>query len=445
MRIRSFVVAIVSLALAGPALAQAVSPVAPVSPVPRGWQFERAVVLSRHGVRPPTRPDSTLDRDSATPWPDWPVPVGELTPRGAELLRIMGRFYRVLYGGLGLVEASICPPPNTVVAWTDVIERTRASGAALLAGLYPGCGNPILAHQADLSQPDPLFHPQPTASCPMDFAANRTAVLDRVGGSFEAVTNEYAPQLSLMQRTLCPPSEGRGAACGLGRRPTELVAAEEPGRVRLKGPLGTAAYASEVFLMEAAEGKPWNEVAWGRLSGEDQLRDLLKLNRLKMDLVQKTLPIARQHGSNLLSQIAGALQDGHDFPGLQRRAEPVRLGFLVGHDTNIANVARLLNLEWRIAGFETNDPSPGGALSFELLRDSRSGQRYVRLLFLGQTLDQLRNATPLDARTAPGMVEVAIPACSKDLVLNSCPLERFSAIVREAVDPACVSIAPLRP
>ena len=433
MRINVFVLAVVSLLSAVPAEAQ-------IAPVPRGWQFDRAVVLSRHGVRPPTKPNSVIDREAATPWPDWPVPAGDLTARGYELMTIMGRYYRVLYGGTGLVEANICPPPNIVVAWTDVIERTRRSGAALLAGLYPRCPNPILAHQADLSKPDPLFHPQPTPSCPMDAKADSATLLDRIGGNFDSLTREYAPQLSLMQQTLCPPGTADGRACGLGSGPTRVEPSSEPGRLHLTGPIGVAAFAAESFLMEAAEGKPWSEVAWGRLSGEGQLRELLKVNRLQMDLLQKTWPIARQHGSNMLAQIVGTLQDGHDFPGLQRRAEPVRLGFLVGHDTNVANVARLLNLGWRIPGFEENDASPGGALSFELLQDTRNGQRYVRVLYLAQTLDQLRNATPLDFNTRPGMVEVAIPGCAGDLVQNACPLERFVAIARAAIDPACVTV-----
>ena len=437
MHIRVFVAAVLSLLVAAPVEAQ-------IAPVPRGWQIERAVVLSRHGVRPPTKPNSEIDRESATPWPEWPVPFGDLTPRGYELMTIMGRYYRVLYGGSGLVEANICPPPNIVVAWTDVIQRTRQSGAALLAGLYPRCPNPILSHQADLSKPDPLFHPQPTATCPMDAAADTAAILERIGGNFGPVTREYAPQLSLMQETLCPPSAADGRACGLGHRMTRVEPSSEPGRLRLKGPIATAAFAAESFLMEAAEGKPWSEVAWGRLAGEAQLRDLLKVNRLQMDLLQKTLPIARQHGSNMLAQIVGALQDGHDFPGLQRRAEPVRLGFLVGHDTNVANVARLLNLGWQVAGFEANDPSPGGALSFELLRDTQTDRRYVRVLYLAQTFEQLRNAVQLDAVTRPGMVEVAVPGCAADLVQNACPLEKFVAVTRAAIDPACVTIPASR-
>ena len=91
-------------------------------------------------------------------------------------------------------------------------------------------------------------------------------------------------------------------------------------------------------------GLPANQVAWGRLSGDAAIRNLLKIHRLEVDLAEKTLPIAQQRGSNLLSQIVTTLQDGHKFPGAPNIAEPVRLAILIGHEHNIAHIERLLNL-----------------------------------------------------------------------------------------------------
>jgi 4-phytase/acid phosphatase len=435
MRIRVLVVVLMAVLLAEPAAAQ-------ILPIPPGWQIERAILLSRHGVRSPQKSAEEMDRNVATPWPAWPVPAGFLTPRGAELMRLMGRYYRVLYGGRGLVEASICPPRNSVVAWTDIDERTRQSGAALLTGMYPGCTNPVLRNQDDFTVPDPLFHPQPTASCPMDLAANRAAVLERIGGNFDSVLREYGPLLDQMQATLCPPGQAAsGGQCGLRSEPSAVLPARQGG-VRITGPVGIGAAAVETFLMESAEGMPTSQVAWGRLNGDAELRSLLEIRRLDMDLEQKTLAIARQRGSNLLAQISASLQNGHKFPGLLQLAEPVRLGLLVGHDINIANVARLLNVEWRIAGFQPNDASPGGALAFELLKDDRTGRRYVRLAFYAQTLDQMRRQTVLDFANPPGLVAVDLPACTRDAVEKACPLERFVAIATEAIDPACVTVKP---
>jgi len=433
MPIRVLVTVIFGLLLGEPAAAQ-------ILPIPPGWQMERAILLSRHGVRSPIKSNEELDKHVATPWPVWPVPPGFLSPRGAELMRLMGRYYRVLYGGRGLMEASICPPRNTVAAWTDIDQRTRLTGAALLNGMYPGCANPLLRNQDDFTVPDPLFHPQPSPSCPMDPAANRAAVLARIGGNFDSVLREYAPQLGAMQAILCPPGQtAAGRYCGLPSAPPS-VDTGSGGWVSISGPIGIASSAAESFLMQSAEGMPSSQVAWGRLSGDADLENLLKIHRLEFDLAHKTLPIARQHGSNLVAQIVATLQNGHKFPGLQGLAEPVRLGLLVGHDTNIAAVSRLLNVGWQIPGFQPNEASPGGALAFELLREVRTGRRYVRLAYYAQTLDQMRKVQVLDFEHPPGMVAVALPACASDAHEKACPLERFVAIANEAIDPGCVTI-----
>ena len=141
-------------------------------------------------------------------------------------------------------------------------------------------------------------------------------------------------------------------------------------------------------------------------------RDLLKIHRLEIDLVQKTPPIAQQRGSNLLSQIVTTLQDGHKFPGAPNTAEPVRLGILIGHEANVANIERLLNLGWQIPGFQANEASPGSALAFELFREVSTGQRYVRLAYFAQTPDQMRQATVLNLAERPGAMAVDLPACA---------------------------------
>lgn len=434
MSIRVLFIALMSTFWAG------LSPAVAQIPIPPGWQAERAVVLIRHGVRSPIKPNEELDKHAATPWPVWPVPPGYLTPRGAELMRLMGSYYRALHGGRGLTQTDDCPPAGTVAAWADNEQRTLESGKALLSGMYPRCANVVVRSQTDSAMPDLLFHPHPSPSCPMDAASNRAAVLERIGGDFSSVLREYAPQLSLMQATLCPAALAGGRKeCGLSSEPPS-VRNWPDGGVRIGGPIAIGANASENFMLEYAEGMPTSQVAWGRLSGETQIQDLLKIHRLEFDLAQKTLPIARQRGSNLLSQIVTTLQNGHRFPGAPNIAEPVRLAILVGHDTNIANIERLLNLGWSISGFQPNEASPGGALTFELFREVVSGQQYVRIAYYAQTLEQLRQTTVLNLAQRPGMTPVDLPACSPYQRERACPFERFIEIANAAIEPGCVTI-----
>jgi 4-phytase/acid phosphatase len=436
MSLRVFTAVLVAsfLAALGPATAE-------ILPTPPGWQIERAVLLNRHGVHSPTATNEQLDRYSATAWPTWPVEPGFLSSRGEELMRLMGTYYRVLYGGRGLVQADDCPAAGTVAAWTDLTQRTRASGAAILAGMYPRCANLPLRNQANFTLPDPLFHPQPTASCPMDIASNRAAIMARLGGSFASVHRDYAPQLSMMQSVLCPADATKstgGGSCGeMGMH--DRIDAGTDGWVSIKGPIGYASTAAENFLMQSADGMPKDQVAWGRLAHDASLRELLSLHQLDQDLTQKTKSIAQQRGSNLLSQIGAILVNGHNFPGHAATGQPVRFGLLVGHGSNIHNVAALLDLTWQIPGFLRGQASPGGALAFEQFREVRGGKSYVRIAYYAQTLDEMRRRAPLNYRDPPGMTRVTLPACSAEQVENACPLETFLKIVKAAIDPGCVT------
>ena len=88
----------------------------------------KLVIVSRHGVRTPIVPASQLAHWAAAPWPDWKQPAGSLTPRGAELARIMGTYYR-RYASEGQATAAAgCPP---VYVYADLTERTQASAKAL--------------------------------------------------------------------------------------------------------------------------------------------------------------------------------------------------------------------------------------------------------------------------------------------------------------------------
>lgn len=437
MKFRLFAAVLVSLLMAGLAPARAQVP-----PIPPGWQTERVVMLARHSVLAPVQTQAELAPYAAAPWPAWPVAPGNLTPRGADLGHQMGQFYRIIYGGRGLIEENVCAAPGTVVLWVDLDNRDQYAALSTLGGLYMRCLTPLLKHQADLSKPDPLFHPQPSASCPMDAASNRAAILARIGGDFSSVQREYAPQLSLLQSTLCPPgASGSGAGCGLNAEAPAIVP-NPAGGVAMKGPIAIGSMAAEIFLQESAEGMPSDQVAWGRLGGDDKLRDMLKVHRLYLDLMTKTKPIAQQMGSNMLTQIVAALQNGHKFPGAPNMAQSVRFGMLLGHDTNILNVAGLLNLGWEIKGYQDNEVPPGSSLAFELLREVSTGQRYVRMAFYAQTPEQLRNNTQLTIDNPPGMVAVDLPACSAYAREKACPLERFVEIANAVIDPACVSIKP---
>jgi len=106
---------------------------------------------------------------------------------------------------------------------------------------------------------------------------------------------------------------------------------------------------------------------------------------------------------------------------------------LVGHDTNLTNIAGALDLSWLIDG-RRDDTPPGGALVFELWQEGSASDYSVRAYYTAQTLDQMRNATPLSLVNPPDRAPLFIPGCSK--ADASCSWDTFRPAVREAIDAA---------
>src|SRR5436309_122979 len=266
------------------------------------YQLLSAVIVSRHGVRSPIATRPPLTTIAADPWPSWPVPAGFLTPRGAELARLLGAYYRDYYAAQGLLPAQGCAQPGEIFAWADVDQRTRVTAEALLAGMFPDCGLKA-GYRAD-AKVDPLFHPTRAGVCRLDPARAKQSVLDRVGGDFTALTSKYRGELAAMQSVLkcCAPAlcraSGAAVPCALADVSTAVVASGA--RVRLSGPIAIGSTATEVFLLEYAQGFPDREVAWGRASTPEAMQRLGRLHTLQFDLMQRTSYLAARQGSGLV-------------------------------------------------------------------------------------------------------------------------------------------------
>ena len=405
-------------------------------------ELVRLVVVSRHGVRTPTIPESELDGWAASPWPAWREPLGTLTTRGRRLAGLMGAYDREWLAAEGLLPATGCPEPGALVVYADVIERTMDTARALAGGLAPGCGVPVLSRQP--KKVDPLFHPVEAGVCRLDPAAARRAVLQRVHGKLDGFAASQADAFSALQSVLlcCGASVcesfGRPAGCELPDLPTGLAGGAPNAAPHLNGALSIGSDASEILLLEFAEGKPADQVGWGR-AGATAIRRTLPLHDAAFDLTERTPYLARAAGSALLSQVAATLTGrvpvtaGADASEAAVSGAPVV--FLVGHDTNIANLGGMLGATWELPGYPTNETPPAGALFFQLRRDG-AGVESVLVEYVSQTLEQMRAEAPLSLASPPLRVPVAMPGCAEGAA-GRCTLPEFARAVARAVEPAC--------
>lgn len=406
-------------------------------------KLQYVIYLSRHGVRSPTGKPEQYGKFSASAWPEWPVQPGYLTPHGYELMKLFGAYDRIKLAEDGLLAPAGCDDAAHVTILADSDQRTRETGKALAEGLMPGCG--VETHALAEDTHDPLFHGMSATEAHLDPALAIAAIGGRIGGDPNNLAQAYKPQLAALDKIL--------AGCGKVQATTaartslfDIPALLDPGKgdhgAQFRGPLGTASTLSENLLLEYTQGMSGTELGWGCLD-EAALREAMELHEAEEDYADRTPVIARMHASNLLDKIVKALEQsasGKTVAGAPGKLDDKVL-LLVGHDTNIATVAGVLGLDWIIDG-RRNDTPPGGSLIFELWR-SADGDYSLRVYYTAQTLDQMREATPLTAANFPPRVPVFVPGCGAAIETgptgSACSLEGFVATVRRSIDPAYVS------
>ena len=383
--------------------------------------------ISRHGVRSPTGKAPQYNIYSSASWPAWDVPPGYLTAHGARLIEIFGAWDRADLASKGLLHDRGCEDAAHVTVYADSDQRTEETGKALAKGLLPGCD--VRVQFLPEGTNDPLFHSLPD---PADIAARQVAaaaLAGRVGGDPANLVTANRAGLAELDHIL--------ASCGtpvnakrtsLFDIPSTIAAGSGDHLAEYKGPLSVASTLSENLLLEYTEGK--EDVGWGCVDGA-RLRNLINLHTSAVEVTQRTPAIARSQAANLFDHIERALEQSvtqKPVAGAIARPSDHAL-FLVGHDTNLENIAGLLQLDW-IADGRRDDTPPGSALVFELWKDRKTGSFSVKTYFTAQTLEQMRTAAPLSVANPPARVSVFLPGCSRQD--GSCSWPAFQKTLRDA-------------
>jgi 4-phytase/acid phosphatase len=398
-------------------------------------QLKFVLVLTRHGVRSPTWTNALLDEYAKQPWPKWPVEPGILTPHGKQLMTYFGAYYRAYFSRLGLLSSDGCAAASEVYLWADTNQRTSETARGLADGMFPGC--PTRVHSLSETTRDELFH---TTVKPSVYPRELAALAGRIGDDPAALLSAYRMPLEAMQHVLADcgqdPCNTTGNKSLLAVEPS-LTPASGNHSFELKGPLITSATFAENFQLEYLEGMPADAVGWGRVD-EAHMESLMLLHAASSDLIQRTPSIARAQASNLLTYILLTLSQAQ-----QRKSVAGAIGstsdkvvFLVGHDTNISNIAALLNAHWLIDGYQRDDAAPGGALVFELWQ--RAGHAdSVKVYYQVQSPEQMHNTMPLTTSAPPKRAAIFLPGCSFSEEGFSCEWEEFKKLLlAQTVEPS---------
>jgi len=184
------------------------------------------------------------------------------------------------------------------------------------------------------------------------------------------------------------------------------VPAKPDARPKLTGALDRGSTAAQILLLEYADGKPMDQVGWGRASAAD-ITLFSRLHAAEFAILARPPYIATTNAAPIARDI------------LARLKGPARVVALVGHDTNVSSLGGMLGLHWQVPGFADDDPPPGGAILFEQLRDA-NGRRFIRTSFRAQDLEGLRRGDG-----APAYQALTIQGCAA-----LCPFESFTRIIQ---------------
>jgi 4-phytase/acid phosphatase len=259
--------------------------------------------------------------------------------------------------------------------------------------------------------PDALFHPLEAKPAWFDGAKARADALKSGNPANEAKRLE--PEIRHLETILdCDPPQ-----CDLEHQASELDSRPDD-RPALKGPLNAAATASETFLLEYLENKPTGEVGWGEIDRAG-IERLLVFTAVKFRFEDRPLYIAKAAAGPLANAMLDALSE----------ADTARIAVFAGHDTNIADLAGLLDLHWRVPSYPRDTVPPGSVLGFELLSD-RAGVRFVRAFYRSQDMDQLRDLALLTGERPAHYLYIDIPGCGRAREPAGCRLDVFAKLVR---------------
>lgn len=407
----------VALAAACAALAACATAAPAPAPAEAELRVERVYMFMRHGVRTPTRAVVLPPGYTDQPWPEWETPPGHLTARGYQGAVLVGAWTHEMLAARGLDWRGACPEAHEIRVYTNTIQRTRETGRGFLEGFAPDCA--IASEHAPGDRNDPMFDAIDVGATPWAPAAARAAIEAQAGGSLDGAVAPLRPAFDRLSEILgcCAPpvceANTLAAGCGFGDLPHVWEDTPENRRVRFLGPFSQGGTAVQSLLLAYLDNAPPALAGWGRASAADH-ELLSQIHAREFDILSRTPYVSRRAAAFILDDVM-AMLSGNAAP---------KFTLLIGHDTNIANLAGVLDLHWHVPGYAPDDQAVTGAIGWELL-SAPGGARFVRIFYQAPGVEQVRALTPLNAENPPYFAYLEQPNCGLPHDRTLCRLEDF--------------------
>ena len=385
------------------------------------YELEKVLIFSRHGLRSPVEKDpQEMAKYSPYAWAKWDVPSGYLTAAGHSDDVSLTDDPAKGWGWLadkGLLTTDRCASGEGIFAYANAVQRTVATGQAIVAGAFAGC-NVQLQHRGEIgSEKDPIFNTQthnPSQTL-IESAKNNV--------DLTALQQKLAPNYALLSEIIDyknSPNCLQKGECDLGGKVGEY-SIKDGKSVKITGSISTGKKIVSALLLAHYVGKPDAEIANGRVDSQEKWRAINEIkNEYYRTLFKNNEALAQNASYPLLAFIQQQLNSEN------------KINLLVGHDSNIVALLAALGVE----PYELNDSLEnipiGGKLLFEVWKHKPSGKLKFKLDYVYQTTDQLINITPLSLATPPNQTALTLKGCEKD-EKGFCDYERFQQVLSESI------------
>lgn len=412
---KKIAVSLLAVACLAPGLAKA-------QDVPEGYQLQQVLLMSRHNLRAPLANNgSVLEQSTAKSWPEWDVPGGQLTTKGGVLEVYMGHYFREWLAQQGLVTNGECPAPESVYAYANSLQRTVATAQFFITGAFPGCDVPV-HHQEEMGTMDPTFNPVITNDTSA-FQQQAVKAMETQRQHYQ-LTEAYKMLEKVTDYQQSPTCKEK-QQCDLNSGTDKFSAkvTEEPG---VSGPLKVGNSLVDAFTLQYYEGFPLDQVAWGQIKTEEEWRTLSQLKNGYQDTLFTSPEVARNVAAPLVKYIQKAFT-ANDV------ANSPKVTFMAGHDSNIASLLTALDFApYKLQDQHERTPI-GGKIVFQRWHDSKGNRDLMKIEYVYQSSEQLRNADALTLKNPPQRVALQLSGCPTD-TNGFCPWDKFTDVLNQTVN-----------
>lgn len=384
-------------------------------------QLQQVLMLSRHNLRAPLADNgSVLEQSTKKSWPQWDVPGGQLTTKGGVLEVYMGNYTRQWLAQQGLVKNGSCPDSNNVFVYANSLQRTVATAQFFVNGAFPGC-DVAVTHQDEMGTMDPIFNPVITDGSE---AFNKKALAAMAAANEKLSLKPAFQRLEKIVDYKASPACNNKKQCDLSSG-QNTFSAENGKEPNVSGPLKVGNSLMDAFTLQYYEGFPLDQVAWGQIKTPEQWKELSAIKNGYQDALFTSPDVSREVAAPLVDYIRSQLVD-------QDKANAPKVTLMVGHDSNIASLLSALQVKPYDLP-DTYEKTPiGGQVVFERWHDAKNDKDLLKVEYVYQSADQLRNADVLSLKNPPKRVTLQLAGCETD-ANGYCSWDQFSQVLNSAL------------